>query len=335
MIKFLTEKLELTSIVDIPVFTSRSNVEDWDAAFLLISDPKIRVNEGIKRCEITIRIQCEDKNDYEAIKNYLIDIFNKLDNNPIMTSFSPTSGQLYVGYILNEIDPEECEHKSVSSDYQVWPPPRWECDDCGETIYCECWESFIEKTTQKDISSLNFKSNLCWKCKGEDPPTGGGYRYAGKFRRRHWQEVLYEYKNLVLTGEEEELWKKAENKVRRRHNVPEIGKKYVSETDLYSIISESLPDHEVIHHFRPDWLEGQEIDIFLPKFGVGVEYMGRQHFEPVDYFGGEEALEDQKKRDERKKVLCEENDVKLFYVNYDDDLEEKAKAIVEIIKEEN
>lgn len=47
-----------------------------------------------------------------------------------------------------------------------------------------------------------------------------------------------------------------------------------------------------------------------------IEYDGEQHFESVDFFGGEEKLKLQQERDERKNKWCEENNIRLIRIPY-------------------
>lgn len=54
-------------------------------------------------------------------------------------------------------------------------------------------------------------------------------------------------------------------------------------------------------------------DFYLPQLKIAIEYQGRQHFEKVEIFGGEEGLILTKERDEYKKKLCKENDIQLVY----------------------
>lgn len=69
---------------------------------------------------------------------------------------------------------------------------------------------------------------------------------------------------------------------------------------------------------RFNWLEKQSLDFYLPKYNIGIECQGIQHFKPIDFFGGEKCLIENKNRDERKYKLCKENNIKLlYYANYD------------------
>ena len=47
-----------------------------------------------------------------------------------------------------------------------------------------------------------------------------------------------------------------------------------------------------------------------------IEYDGEQHFESVDFFGGEEQLKLQRERDERKNKWCKENNIRLIRIPY-------------------
>lgn len=91
------------------------------------------------------------------------------------------------------------------------------------------------------------------------------------------------------------------------------------EMSLLDELKKAFPNEEIIHSYRnKQILHKQEIDIFFPKHKIGVEFQGEQHFSPVD-FGGD-GLEiasalfiENKKRDVKKKQLCDKNGIKIFY----------------------
>jgi hypothetical protein len=73
-----------------------------------------------------------------------------------------------------------------------------------------------------------------------------------------------------------------------------------------------------------EWLKYKNsltLDFFLPKYNLGIECQGKQHYEPVEFFGGEEKFKEQVKRDKIKNKLCEEHNIKLIYINSIDDIE--------------
>ena len=59
----------------------------------------------------------------------------------------------------------------------------------------------------------------------------------------------------------------------------------------------------------------QHLDIYLPYYNIAIEYQGAQHYRPVEFFGGVEAFEKTKERDQRKREKCAENNCALIYVD--------------------
>jgi hypothetical protein len=106
----------------------------------------------------------------------------------------------------------------------------------------------------------------------------------------------------------------AENAVREELGVTKIGEGWVSETQLYNDIREAFPHLEVIRHASPEWLRQQHLDIYIPELKVALEYHGRQHDEPIEFFGGQEAYERTQERDLRKLRLCRRHGVRLIHV---------------------
>ena len=84
---------------------------------------------------------------------------------------------------------------------------------------------------------------------------------------------------------------------------------------------------EVIQHARPTWIEPQHLDVYVPEAGVAVEYMGQQHFEPLEFFGGQVAFELLVERDKRKADLCDQHGVQLIRVRFDEDVGHRAGEI--------
>ncbi len=115
---------------------------------------------------------------------------------------------------------------------------------------------------------------------------------------------------------------KIENIVRQEFGFRKVGEGWVSETLLYQIVRRICSNHEVLFHYRPDWLKGLEIDVYVPALKTGFEYQGAQHFHPIKAWGGEEALERVRQRDAQKSLLCRELGVRLITVDYTEALTE-------------
>jgi very-short-patch-repair endonuclease len=75
-----------------------------------------------------------------------------------------------------------------------------------------------------------------------------------------------------------------------------------------------------------------QLDFYLTDYNVAIECQGRQHFEIINEFGGEKIFMETQERDEIKKQVCEKHGVKLFYVNYNDNVKEKLDEILSYIK---
>lgn len=117
-----------------------------------------------------------------------------------------------------------------------------------------------------------------------------------------------------------------ENIVRLKYGHKQIGDQWTNETILYRIVCALFPSESVQRHFKPKFLRGLELDIFLPEKKVGIEYQGIQHYQPFDHWGGTEAFERLQERDAKKKRLCAANKVKLIYFDYKEGLSSKYVA---------
>jgi hypothetical protein len=61
-----------------------------------------------------------------------------------------------------------------------------------------------------------------------------------------------------------------------------------------------------------------KFDFYLPKYNTCVEYNGIQHYNINEFFGGYESLIYSKKRDKIKIDFCENNNISLLVIKYND-----------------
>lgn len=59
-----------------------------------------------------------------------------------------------------------------------------------------------------------------------------------------------------------------------------------------------------------------KFDFYLPDYNLLIEYNGKQHYEPIEYLGGEERFEQQQINDNIKKSWCKKNNIKLIEIPY-------------------
>ena len=151
-----------------------------------------------------------------------------------------------------------------------------------------------------------------------------------------------EYKGMnekvcIICPEHGEFLQKPVKHITMQQDCPKCSKQqYKSETNLYNFIKKEFEEKniEIIHSFKNRSILGkQEIDIYIPKYKIGIEYQGIQHFQPIDFGGyGKEIAEKQFinniNRDIIKKEKCIKNDIKLLYYS---DINEKNEMFGEKI----
>ncbi|HYF80488.1 MAG TPA: hypothetical protein VD973_25545 [Symbiobacteriaceae bacterium] len=120
-----------------------------------------------------------------------------------------------------------------------------------------------------------------------------------------------------------DLRKAVENVTRAELGIKAIGDGWVSETQLYQIICRLFPGEQVLRRHRPDWMDGLELDIYLPGRKLAAEYQGQQHFHPIKVWGGAQALQQVQARDARKAEICRQAGVRLITIDYTEPLTEE------------
>lgn len=125
-----------------------------------------------------------------------------------------------------------------------------------------------------------------------------------------------EYRYCAHDVEDYEVWEKDYRDKIYQDSIAEYGKlKYPSEYRLYFFLRFLFPD--AIFQYHAEWLGQQSLDIYIPSAKIGIEYQGLQHYEPVDFFGGDSKLELQHEMDVEKKRKCAKEGVRLFEWPYD------------------
>jgi len=74
-------------------------------------------------------------------------------------------------------------------------------------------------------------------------------------------------------------------------------------------------------------------DFYLPDYNICIEFDGRQHYQIVESFGGEEGFKRTKINDEIKNKYCQENDIRLFRIKYTENIEKEIKEILNFLSQ--
>lgn len=94
-------------------------------------------------------------------------------------------------------------------------------------------------------------------------------------------------------------------------------------------------DVEFISQYKPENLFGigggkLSYDFYIPEYNILIEYQGKQHKQPIEYFGGEEVFKRQKEHDRRKREFAFRNNMKLIEIWYYEDIEKKIKKALNL-----
>jgi hypothetical protein len=95
------------------------------------------------------------------------------------------------------------------------------------------------------------------------------------------------------------------------------------QTALTDIMRKLFPGIEIVNEFHIG--ERLRLDVYCPKYKIGAEFHGRQHFYYTGlFFDSIYEFQEAQKRDLRKVELCEEQGIMLVVFRYNDLLTEEA-----------
>lgn len=132
--------------------------------------------------------------------------------------------------------------------------------------------------------------------------TDDEYRYLYYKVREHKDEYSKKYNGILLQLAEQGI----------------ISKRWRNEFSLYLMVKSYYSD--AIYQYHDKFLDKQSLDIYIPSIKLGLEYQGVQHYESIDFFGGDEGFEERKKLDSLKRKKCLENGILLVEWHYTKDI---------------
>ena len=79
-------------------------------------------------------------------------------------------------------------------------------------------------------------------------------------------------------------------------------------------------------------MKNLRLDIYFELDGkkYGLEYQGKQHYEPVKFFGGKSAYKKRLKLDSLKKMRCKRSNINLIEFKFDECI--KKSSIIQKLK---
>lgn len=173
------------------------------------------------------------------------------------------------------------------------------------------WKDFVRGNQNGFTKSLISWKNIRLKKRLEEKLT---YSIIEEFHR--------ESSNVWKRADELlELYDEGKFTKLQKFKFEETENRWKSEELVFNLTKKLFKDYHVIYQHRPYFLKSKKggqlsYDVFISNINVAIEYQGKQHFEPVDFFGGKESFEDTKRRDKEKLKISVANGVNLIYVNY-------------------
>ena len=113
--------------------------------------------------------------------------------------------------------------------------------------------------------------------------------------------------------------------VKPNHLLHGLGCPSCKETSGEQLVKQWLIMNDVKYEYQKYFSDCKNMrmlpfDFYLPDYNCCIEYDGAQHFRVVDLWGGEEYLSKRQHNDRIKNRYCEENNIHLIRIRYDEDV---------------
>ena len=73
--------------------------------------------------------------------------------------------------------------------------------------------------------------------------------------------------------------------------------------------------YSIRQNYRPDWMEGLELDFYIDELRLAAEVQGDQHYEFIEFFHKDhDHFKSQLARDSRKRLICTKEGIKLVEI---------------------
>jgi hypothetical protein len=162
-----------------------------------------------------------------------------------------------------------------------------------------------------DVLQIRVRDRLCQS----DPFCNSAQLLQIRFDKINIsRSVVNEFYNNVKTN-----IRSLENQVRKNSGYREVGSIY-NEMLIFKFFTDNFSTYDVVYQYSPQWLGRQRFDVYFKSLNVAIEYNGKQHYQPIDFFGGDQGFENLVRLDALKRKKCFNNNCILFEIKYDEDI---------------
>lgn len=190
----------------------------------------------------------------------------------------------------------------------------------------------------KQSPNNHLRGHGCPKCSSEkiaEQNTFTTQEFIERARKVHgdrydYSKVIYlkaKKKVCIICPEHGEFLQTPDSHL-RGNGCPKCNKSHL-ERLVFDYLTKSKVEFEEQKEF--DWLvksKKMPLDFYLPIYNTAIECQGEQHYKKYRFEKDDTELRKRQDNDALKRKLCEEHNVKITYVKYDDDVE---KVLTEIL----
>lgn len=212
--------------------------------------------------------------------NYSKVEFTKTDG--IITLICPEHGEFQISY-RNAIDPRTQEL----------------CPKCQYNAHLRNVEDFIERSQIKHGTKYDY-SKVTW-------------------------EQIINGKVCIICPEHGEFWQNYQGHLRgygckicgQNNKKDSIGElEIINVLDKFNIkYKQQFAIHSIVNNSGYLY-----VDFYIESLNTIIEFNGEQHYRPIEWFGGEDQFKKQQARDEELRQYCEDNNINLIEIKYDEDV---------------
>lgn len=176
----------------------------------------------------------------------------------------------------------------------------------------------------EQLSNSHLNGKGCAKCTGKNKTTDIFITECKKVHDYRYDYSLVDYKTsnskISIICKKHGLFEQLANDHLRGRGCPSC-----STSKGEQIITDYLTDNDIL--FEPQktfkgcvYKNKLKFDFYLSEQNICIEYDGRQHYDAIDYFGGDVGLKKTQLRDKIKDDYCANNNISILRLRYDEDI---------------
>ncbi|MFA5586052.1 MAG: hypothetical protein WDA02_05840 [Saccharofermentanales bacterium] len=173
----------------------------------------------------------------------------------------------------------------------------------------------------------------CIKCSNRNNKKDDCIMNFNKIHNNKYDYSLIDYKNnktkIKIICKEHGIFEQ------RPDNHLNNGCPFCNESNGEKLIKTILNRKKIKYEYQKKFKDCKYIktlsfDYYLPNKNICIEYDGKQHYESISFFGGDDTLKKQQERDQIKNEYCKNNNIHLLRIKYNENIEEKLNEFLKI-----